>query len=105
MGRDNWYLRELAVPEGISYDMSKAQSPTDPDEVSVHNPRGRNLNHLPWTDPVLKHLQYIGDTIMGNTVPEVFEKGKTVVQIPLKAAIKQSKVPEPAQEVQFLRIK
>lgn len=64
-----------------------------------------NLNHLPWTDPVPKHLQYIGDTIVGNIAPEVFEKGKPVVQIPLRAAIKQSKVQEPALEIQLLRIK
>lgn len=105
MGRDIWYLRELALPEGIYYDMSKAQSPADPGEVSVHNPRGRNLNHLPWTDPVLEHLQYVDDTIVGNTAAEVFETGKKTVQIPLKAAIKQSKLQEPAQKIQFLRIK
>ncbi|KFM03733.1 hypothetical protein AS27_15648, partial [Aptenodytes forsteri] len=43
----------------------------------------------------------------GNTVGEVFEKGKEIVQILLKAgfAIKQSKVKGPVQEIQFLGIK
>ncbi|KAK4829981.1 hypothetical protein QYF61_008112 [Mycteria americana] len=52
-----------------------------------------------------KHLQYIDDIIeWGNTAAEVFEKGKKIVQILLKAgfAIKQSKVKGPAQEIQFL---
>ncbi|KAK4822553.1 hypothetical protein QYF61_015822 [Mycteria americana] len=56
----------------------------------------------------LEHLQYIDDIIVwGNTAEEVFEKGKKIVQILLKAgfAIKQSKVKGPAQEVHFLRIK
>ncbi|KAK4806163.1 hypothetical protein QYF61_001086 [Mycteria americana] len=55
-----------------------------------------------------EHLQYIDDIIMwGNTAEEVFEKGKKIVQILLKAsfAIKQSKVKGPAQEIQFLGIK
>lgn len=47
---DIWYLRELAVLKGVYYDVRKAQSPTGPDEVSVPNPCGKNLNHLPWTD-------------------------------------------------------
>ncbi|KAK4823308.1 hypothetical protein QYF61_000521 [Mycteria americana] len=54
------------------------------------------------------HLQYVDDIIMwGNTAAEVFEKGKKIVQILLKAgfAIKQSKVKGPAQEIQFLGIK
>ncbi|GAB0208768.1 hypothetical protein GRJ2_003342500 [Grus japonensis] len=56
----------------------------------------------------LQHLQYIDDIIVwGNTAAEVFEKGKKIVQILLKAgfAIKQSKVKGPAQEIQFLGIK
>ncbi|KAK4818478.1 LOW QUALITY PROTEIN: hypothetical protein QYF61_014180 [Mycteria americana] len=69
--------------------------------------------HLPWTDPDgtgtgSEHLQYIDDIIVwGNTAEVVFEKGKKIVQILLKAgfAIKQSKVKEPAQEIQFLGIK
>lgn len=85
--------------------MSKAQSPPDPDDVRMHSPRGRNLNHLPWTDPVPEYLQYIEGIIVGNTAAEVFETGKKTVQIPLKAAIKQSKVLEPPQEIQFLKIK
>ncbi|KFP16636.1 hypothetical protein Z169_05213, partial [Egretta garzetta] len=56
----------------------------------------------------LEHLQYIDDNVVwGNTAEEVFEKGKKIVQILLKAgfAIKQSKVKGPAQEIQFLGIK
>ncbi|KFM00506.1 hypothetical protein AS27_06588, partial [Aptenodytes forsteri] len=52
-----------------------------------------------------EHLQYIDDIIVwGNTAGEVFEKGKEIVQILLKAgfAIKESKVKGPAQEIQFL---
>ncbi|KAK4818943.1 hypothetical protein QYF61_022208 [Mycteria americana] len=55
-----------------------------------------------------EHLQYIDDIIVwGNTAEEVFEKGKKIVQILLKAgfAIKQSKVKGPAQEIQFLGMK
>ncbi|KAK4826081.1 hypothetical protein QYF61_005040 [Mycteria americana] len=55
-----------------------------------------------------EHLQYTDDIIMwGNTAEEVFENGKKIVQILLKAsfAIKQSKVKGPAQEIQFLGIK
>ncbi|KAK4827062.1 hypothetical protein QYF61_013703 [Mycteria americana] len=55
-----------------------------------------------------EHLQYIDDLIVwGDTAEEVFEKGKKIVQILLKAgfAIKQSKVKGPAQEIQFLGIK
>ncbi|KAF1505426.1 Transposon Tf2-9 polyprotein, partial [Eudyptula minor novaehollandiae] len=55
-----------------------------------------------------EHLQYIDDIMVwGNTAGEVFEKGKEIVQILLKAgfAIKQSKVKGPAQEIQFLGIK
>ncbi|KAK4807067.1 hypothetical protein QYF61_018408 [Mycteria americana] len=55
-----------------------------------------------------EHLQYIDDIIVwGNTADEVFEKGKKIVQILLKAgfAIKHSKVKGPAQEIQFLGIK
>ncbi|KAK4817077.1 hypothetical protein QYF61_027908 [Mycteria americana] len=57
---------------------------------------------------VLEHLQYIDDIIIwGNTAEDVFEKGKKIVQILLKAgfAIEQSKVKGPAQEIQFLGIK
>ncbi|KAK4830745.1 hypothetical protein QYF61_013195 [Mycteria americana] len=56
----------------------------------------------------LEHLQCIDDIIVwGNTAEEVFEKGKKIVQILLKArfAIKQSKVKGPAQEIQFLVLK
>ncbi|KFQ69001.1 hypothetical protein N335_00691, partial [Phaethon lepturus] len=55
-----------------------------------------------------EHLQYIDDIIMwGNTLEEVFDKGKRIIQILLKAgfAIRQSKVKGPAQEIQFLGIK
>ncbi|KAK4811243.1 hypothetical protein QYF61_022140 [Mycteria americana] len=55
-----------------------------------------------------EHLQYIDDIIVwGNTAEEVFEKGKKIVQILLKAgfAIKQSKVKGPAQEMQILGIR
>ncbi|GAB0209835.1 hypothetical protein GRJ2_003449200 [Grus japonensis] len=55
-----------------------------------------------------EHLQYIDDIIVwGSTAEEVSEKGKSIVQILLKAgfAIKQSKVKGPAQEIQFLGIK
>ncbi|KAK4832245.1 hypothetical protein QYF61_021170 [Mycteria americana] len=56
----------------------------------------------------LEHLRYIDDVIVwGNTAEGVFEKGKKIVQILLKAgfAINQSKVKGPAQEIQFLGIK
>ncbi|GAB0206390.1 hypothetical protein GRJ2_003104600 [Grus japonensis] len=55
-----------------------------------------------------EHLQYIDDIIVwGNSAEEVFEKGKNIVQILLKAgfAIKRSKVKGPAQEIQFLGIR
>ncbi|KFQ59744.1 hypothetical protein N334_13653, partial [Pelecanus crispus] len=55
-----------------------------------------------------EHLQCIDDIIVwGNTAEEVFEKGKKIVRILLKAgfAIKQSKVKGPAQEIQFLGVK
>ncbi|KFQ59496.1 hypothetical protein N334_05702, partial [Pelecanus crispus] len=55
-----------------------------------------------------EHLQYIDDIVIwGNTAEEIFEKGKKIVQILLKAgfAITQSKVKGPAQEIQFLGIK
>ncbi|KAK4806255.1 hypothetical protein QYF61_013399, partial [Mycteria americana] len=55
-----------------------------------------------------QHLQYIdGIIVWGSTAEEVFEKGKEIVQILLKAAfaIKQSKVKGPAQEIQILGIK
>ncbi|KAK4826885.1 hypothetical protein QYF61_012073 [Mycteria americana] len=54
------------------------------------------------------HLQYIDEIIVwGNTAEEVFEEGKKIVQILLKAGfvIKQSKVEGLAQEIQFLGIK
>lgn len=56
----------------------------------------------------LEHLQYIDDIIVwGNTAEKVFEKGKKIVQILLKATftINQSKVKRPEQEIQFLEIK
>ncbi|KFV19647.1 hypothetical protein N340_06936, partial [Tauraco erythrolophus] len=56
----------------------------------------------------LEHLQYIDDIIIwGNTAEKVFEIGKKIVQILLKAgfAVKCSKVKGPAQEIQFLGIK
>ncbi|GAB0207771.1 hypothetical protein GRJ2_003242800 [Grus japonensis] len=55
-----------------------------------------------------EHLQYINDIIVwDNKAEEVFEKGKRIIQILLKAgfAIKKSKVKGPAQEIQFLGIK
>ena len=55
-----------------------------------------------------EHLQYIDDIIVwGNEAEEVFEKGKRIIQILLKAgiAMKKSKVKGPAQEIQFLGIK
>ncbi|KFQ03657.1 hypothetical protein N329_12243, partial [Haliaeetus albicilla] len=55
-----------------------------------------------------EHLQYIDDIIVwGNTAEEVFEKGKKIIQILLKAsfAIKESKVKGPAKGIQFLGIK
>ncbi|KFP28503.1 hypothetical protein N325_09080, partial [Colius striatus] len=55
-----------------------------------------------------EHLQHIDDIIVwGNTAEEVFEKGKIIIQILLKAgfAVKRNKVKGPAQEVQFLGIK
>ncbi|GAB0205154.1 hypothetical protein GRJ2_002981000 [Grus japonensis] len=54
-----------------------------------------------------EHLQYIDNIIIWGNTAEVFEKGKNIVQILLKAgfAIKQSKVKGPAQEIQFLGIK
>ncbi|NWS45137.1 POL2 protein, partial [Probosciger aterrimus] len=56
----------------------------------------------------LEHLQYIDDIIMwGDTAEEVFEKGRKIIQILLKAgfAIKWSKVKGPSKEIQFLGIK
>ncbi|KFP51553.1 hypothetical protein N323_10163, partial [Cathartes aura] len=53
-------------------------------------------------------LQHIDDIIVrGNTAEAVFEKGKKIIQILLKAgfAVKQSKVKGPAQEIQFLGVK
>ncbi|KAK4813981.1 hypothetical protein QYF61_003814 [Mycteria americana] len=55
-----------------------------------------------------EHLQYIDDIIVwSNTAAEVFEKGKQIVQILLKArfAMKQHKVKGPAQEIHVLGIK
>ncbi|KAK4823426.1 hypothetical protein QYF61_002112 [Mycteria americana] len=55
-----------------------------------------------------EYLQYVDDIIVwGNTAEEVFEKGKKIVQILLKAgfAIKQSKIKGPAQEIHFFGIK
>ncbi|KFP46803.1 hypothetical protein N323_02433, partial [Cathartes aura] len=56
----------------------------------------------------LKHLQYTDNIIIwGNTAEVVFEKGKKIIQILLKAgfAIKQGTVKGPAQVIQFLGIK
>ena len=52
-----------------------------------------------------EHLQYIDDTVWSN-IAEVFEKGKKIIHILLKAsfAIKWSKVKGPAQENLFLGI-
>ncbi|KFQ08937.1 hypothetical protein N329_08851, partial [Haliaeetus albicilla] len=55
-----------------------------------------------------EHLQYIDDIVVwDNTAEAVFEKGKKIVQILLKAsfAVTQSKVKRPAQEMQILAIK
>ncbi|KFP51829.1 hypothetical protein N323_08153, partial [Cathartes aura] len=55
-----------------------------------------------------EHLQYSDDIIAwGNTAKEVFEKGKRIIQILLKAGftIRQSKVKGPAQDIQFWGIK
>ncbi|KFP79236.1 hypothetical protein N311_04155, partial [Apaloderma vittatum] len=55
-----------------------------------------------------EHLQCIDDIIVwGNTAAEVFENGRKIIQILLKAgfAIKHSKVKGPAQEIQFLGVK
>lgn len=66
--------------------------------------------HLPWTDPdcsrmgeALDHLQYINNIIVWGSRTEVFEKGKKIIQILLKAcfAINQSEVKGPVQEIQF----
>ncbi|KAK4806844.1 LOW QUALITY PROTEIN: hypothetical protein QYF61_012565 [Mycteria americana] len=70
--------------------------------IGIDCPRALEQGEAP------EHLQYIDDIIVwGNTAEEVFEKGKKIVQILLKAgfAIKQSKVKGPAQEIQFLGIK
>ncbi|NXC35483.1 TF29 protein, partial [Campylorhamphus procurvoides] len=56
----------------------------------------------------LEYLQYIDDIIgRGDTVEEVFEKGKKIIQTVLEAgfAIKQSKVKGPTLEIQFLGVK
>ncbi|KAJ7404826.1 hypothetical protein BTVI_70980 [Pitangus sulphuratus] len=55
----------------------------------------------------LEHLHYIDDIIVWGKTAEVFEKGKKIVQILPKDgfAIKQSKVKEAAQEIQFSGIK
>ncbi|KFW76569.1 hypothetical protein N305_03702, partial [Manacus vitellinus] len=55
-----------------------------------------------------EHIQYIDDIIVWrDTAEEVFEKGKEIIQILLKAgfAIKKSKVKGPAKEIQFLGVK
>lgn len=54
---------------------------------------GTQPYHLPWTDPdwprmgeAPEHLQYLDDIIMwGNRAEEVFEKGKEIIQIILRA--------------------
>ncbi|KAK4830383.1 LOW QUALITY PROTEIN: hypothetical protein QYF61_010610 [Mycteria americana] len=77
-------------------------------------PQGwKHSYHSSWIDALEQgeapeHLQYIDDIIVwGNTVEEVFEKGRRIIQILLKGgfAIKQSKVKAPAQEIQVLGIK
>ncbi|TRZ09183.1 hypothetical protein HGM15179_017923 [Zosterops borbonicus] len=55
-----------------------------------------------------KYLQHIDDVILwGYTVEDVFDKGKKIIQVLLKAsgAIKQSKVKGPVQEIQILGVK
>ena len=55
-----------------------------------------------------EQLQYIDDIIVwGNTTEKMFEKGKRIIQIFLKAhfAIKQFKVKGPVQDIQYLEIK
>ncbi|KAF1437457.1 Retrovirus-related Pol polyprotein from transposon 17.6, partial [Spheniscus demersus] len=52
-----------------------------------------------------EHLQYIDDSIVwGNTAGEVFEKGKEIVQILLKAEVEvpPEKCQGPSREVKFL---
>ena len=59
-------------------------------------------------DQAPEHLQNIDETITwGNRAEEVFEKGRRIIQILLKAgfAIKQSKVKGPAQQIHLLGIK
>ena len=52
-----------------------------------------------------EHLQCIDGTLMwGSKAEEVFEKGKKIIQILLKA-IGQSKVKGPSQEMWFLGVK
>lgn len=55
-----------------------------------------------------EHLQCINDiTVWGNKAGELFERGKRVIQILLKAGftMKRKKVERPAQEIQSLGIK
>lgn len=56
----------------------------------------------------LKHLQYIdGIIVWGDPTKEVYEKGKKIIQIILKAGfvIKQSKVKGFARQIHFFRDK
>lgn len=46
-------------------------------------------------------LQHIDDVVWGNMAEEVFEKGEKIIQIILKAAIKQSQVKGTAQDIQL----
>ncbi|KQK73636.1 hypothetical protein AAES_165338 [Amazona aestiva] len=125
-------LRESAIVM-IYHKLDAGKGPIDPDEVeSECRPhfaftwRGFQYtwNRLPqgWKhSPTIchgliqteleqgqapEHLQYIDDIVWGHTAEEVFEKGRKIIQILLKAgfAIKQSKVKGPAQEIQFLEI-
>ncbi|KAJ7428371.1 hypothetical protein BTVI_00806 [Pitangus sulphuratus] len=59
-------------------------------------------------DEAPEHIQYIDNIIVWrNTAKEVFDKGKKIIQILLKAsfAIKKIKVKGPAREIQFLGVK
>ena len=72
-------------------------------------PRGRNTA-LPFVmmkqtaleqGEAPEHLQYIDDIIWGIKAEKVFEKGKKIIKVLLKAsfAIKQCKIMGPAQEI------
>ncbi|KAJ7424343.1 hypothetical protein BTVI_06857 [Pitangus sulphuratus] len=87
------YLRELALLEIIYSKLRRDDTPKDLEDVPTY---------------IVCHLQYIDDIIVWeDTVEEVFEKGKKIIQILLRAglAIKKSKVKGPARESQFLGVK